>query len=72
MRIKQLFCNHEYKKIAIRVSNYTSDTNTFIDLGCCNDELYRCRKCGKEKIKVVQNESHPLYHEWKWLDDGQA
>ena len=70
MKIKQLFCNHEYEKIAIRVSNYTSDTHTFIDLGCYNDELFRCTKCGKEKIKVTQNEKHPLYHEWKWIDNG--
>lgn len=69
MKIKQLFCSHCYKKIAIRTSNYTSDTRNFIDLGCYNDELYKCTKCGKTKIKVVQNEKHPLYHEWQKIDD---
>ena len=44
--------------------------HTFMDLGCYNDELLRCTKCGREKIKVVQNEKHPLYREWKWLDNG--
>lgn len=73
MKINQIFCNHDYKKIAYRVSSYTSDINNFIDLGCYNDELYKCSKCGKEKVKVVQNEKHPLYHEWKKVDDnGQA
>ena len=70
MKLKQIFCNHNYKKIAIRVSNYTSDTSNFIDLGFYNDELYRCTKCGKEKINIVKNEKHPLYHEWKKVEDN--
>ena len=62
MKLKQLFCEHEYKKIAKRKSNYCSDYIMFGDLGVYEDILYKCQKCGKQKIKTINKYSH---HEWK-------
>jgi len=61
----KIFCKHDYKLVANRQSNYTSDYQSFSDLGWYEDKLYKCSKCGKEKIKTVQGPNHPLYHEWK-------
>ncbi len=62
LKIKQLFCNHNYKKIASRKSNYVSDYVTFSDYGDYKDILYKCQKCGKEKIKTINIR---FYHEWE-------
>ena len=62
MKIKQLFCKHNYKKNAKRKSNYCSDYVMFSDLGDYEDILYKCEKCGKEKIKMINKH---FYHEWE-------
>lgn len=62
MKIKRLFCKHNYKKIAKRKSNYCSDYVMFSDLGDYEDILYKCEKCGKEKIKTINKH---FCHEWE-------
>lgn len=69
MFFKKLFCNHNYKLIAKRTSNYTSDYILFSDLGFYDDYLYECTKCTKRKIDIKQNEKHPLYRKWERLED---
>ena len=64
MSLKQIFCKHNYEKIAHRPSIYTSDYIMFSDLGYYNDVLYECTKCKKRKMEVVKNEKHPLYQRW--------
>jgi len=61
----RLFCKHNYKLIAKRKSNYCSDCISFSDSGMYDDYLYKCEKCGKEKIITFINKKHPLYNEWE-------
>ena len=68
MKLKQLFCKHEYKKFAKRQSQYTSDYQYFSDYGWYDDVAYYCTKCGKKIIKVQQNEKHPLYKKWEKVE----
>ena len=65
LKIKELFCKHIYKKVSERQSEYTSDYNCFSDLGWYNDVIYKCEKCGKEKILTIKNEKHPCYCKWE-------
>ena len=65
MKLKQLFCKHEYKKIAKRKSNYCSDYVMFSDLGDYEDVLYACKKCKKTKIEIINKH---FYHEWEKVD----
>ena len=41
--IKRLFCNHEYKY----------KEQTLINAGMQKMIIYKCKKCGKEKCKIV-------------------
>jgi hypothetical protein len=66
LKIKQLFCRHNYKLILRRKSkSYTTDYINFSDLGMYDELLYKCTKCGKEKHKFVMNKEHPLYSKWE-------
>lgn len=67
--ILKIFCKHEYKEIAKRKSNYTSDYQYFSDLGWYNDILLECKKCRKRKIKTVPNETHPMFQKWEKVGD---
>lgn len=62
--LRRIFCLHLWKSVKKRVSNYCSDYQTFSDLGFYDDVMYECIKCGKKKVKVVANDSHPLHHKW--------
>lgn len=72
MKLKQLFCNHNYKLIAKRKSNYCSDYLMFSDSGMFDDYLYRCVKCQRTKIERKINESHPLYNNWEKIDTDEV
>lgn len=62
---KQLFCKHNYKKIATRKSSYCSDYLYFSDLGDYEEILYECCKCGKTKIKIINKR---LISDWEYLE----
>lgn len=70
LKIKQIFCRHNYKLIAKRKSkSYSTDYITFIDSGMYDELLYKCIKCGKQKHKFVMNEEHPLYSKWEKVEE---
>lgn len=64
MNIKRLFCKHEYQKVGVRKSNYCSDYVLFSDLGDYEDILYKCKKCDKKKIKIINKRFN---HEWEMI-----
>ena len=54
LRIKQLFCKHNYK-VEVKRDIYCDDYITNIDIGWLVKIIYTCKKCGKEKIKYVKD-----------------
>lgn len=65
-KLKQLFCAHQYKKIAKCVDwAYCEDHITFSDIGMHDLIKWQCKKCGKLKYTHEMNNSHPFYSEWE-------
>ena len=54
LKIKQLFCHHNYK-VEVKRDIYCDDYITNIDIGWLTKIIYTCKKCGKEKIKYVKD-----------------
>lgn len=65
-KIKQLFCKHQYKKVAKHKDYfYVTDYHTFSDSGMFDCIKWQCQKCGKLKFTHEMNKSHPFYSPWE-------
>lgn len=50
LKIKQLFCRHNYRKTKTQETSYCEDYFMFEDTGDWKEVTYKCKKCGKIKI----------------------
>lgn len=56
MKLKKLFCIHNYYIYDIIKDSYCDGRIQYINKGWGTKITYKCKKCGKEKIKYVKEE----------------